>query len=94
MTERPAHPPPTDRLQSQEGIEGISGRVFCWSHCGRPSTCLATPHGPTARVLAQEAEDDQLLPARVFAWFRHSLCTPACQDRAGPLLIAARSATI
>ena len=75
--------PSTDRLQCQEGIRGIFGRVFCWSHCGRPSTCLATPHGPTALVLAQEAEDDHLLPARVFAPFRHNLHTPASQGRAG-----------
>ena len=40
-------------------------------------------HGPTALVLAQGAEDDQLLPARIFAPFRHALYTPACQGRAG-----------
>jgi hypothetical protein len=75
--------PPTDRLQCQEGIGGIFGRVFCSSRCRKRTNCLVTPHGPTALVLAQEAEDDPLLPARVFAWFRHTLRTPPCQGRAG-----------
>ena len=47
------------------------------------SHLLATPHGPTALVRAQEAEENHLLPARVFAWFRHLGHTLPCQGRAG-----------
>ena len=49
----------------------------------KASHLLATPHGPTALVRAQEAEENHLLPARVFAWFRHLGHTLPCQGRAG-----------
>src|SRR5688572_829625 len=49
--------PATDRLQCQAGIGGIFGRVFSRSGRGRQATYQVMPHGPTALVLAQEAED-------------------------------------
>jgi hypothetical protein len=94
QSETSPNQPPTDRLQCQEGIEGIFGRGFCPSGGARQATCEVMPHGPTALVLAQEAEQEYPHPTRVFRLVPAPQAHPILsRPRGGRTSIGARSAS-